>query len=78
LPRAAAARRRRPAALPELSNTAELPAAGRRYGIALVGGQEIITERGHANAFGDIGWVDFRRPAADWLSTVEGRGGCCR
>jgi hypothetical protein len=44
-------------------------------GILLVPGQEVTTDRGHANAFGDIGWVDFREPAAVWVSTVEGRGG---
>ncbi|HZM76944.1 MAG TPA: CehA/McbA family metallohydrolase [Candidatus Limnocylindrales bacterium] len=43
-----------------------LAAAGRRYGITLLPGQEVTTDRGHANAFGDIGWVDFRRPATDW------------
>lgn len=58
-----------------VSHHAELAAAGRRYCIALLPGQEITTELGHANAFGDIGWVDFRRPAAEWLSTVDGRGG---
>jgi hypothetical protein len=35
----------------------------------------VTTHAGHANAFGDIGWVDFRRPAAQWLSDVEERGG---
>jgi hypothetical protein len=44
-------------------------------GILLVPGQEITTDRGHANAYGEIGWVDFRRPAGEWLSTVEERGG---
>src|SRR5262245_11803786 len=44
-------------------------------GIALLPGQELTTARGHANAFGDIGWVDFREPVAAWLSTVEERGG---
>ena len=48
---------------------------GDSYGITLVPGQEVTTYRGHANAFGDIGWVDFRRPAADWVSTVATRGG---
>src|SRR5438874_6866403 len=43
--------------------------------LVLVPGQELTTDRGHANAFGDIGWVDFRAPAADWLSTVDRRGG---
>jgi hypothetical protein len=58
-----------------VSHHLELAAAGRRYGIALIPGQEITTEQGHANAFGDVGWVDFRLPAADWLSKVEGGGG---
>jgi hypothetical protein len=35
----------------------------------------VTTHAGHANAFGEIGWVDFRRPAARWLSDVEERGG---
>jgi hypothetical protein len=58
-----------------VSHHAELAAASRRYGIALIPGQEITTEQGHANAFGDIGWVDFRAPAETWLSTVDSRGG---
>jgi hypothetical protein len=58
-----------------ISHHAELAEVGRRYGIALIPGQEITTEQGHANAFGDIGWVDFRRPATNWVSTVAGRGG---
>jgi hypothetical protein len=58
-----------------VSHHAELAEAGKRYGIALIPGQEVTTEAGHANAFGDIGWVDFRRPAATWLSTVDERGG---
>jgi hypothetical protein len=58
-----------------VSHHAELAGAGRRYGIALIPGQELTTEQGHANAFGDIGWVDFRAPAAIWLSTVDDRGG---
>jgi hypothetical protein len=44
-------------------------------GLLLLPGQEVTTDRGHANAFGDIGWIDFRTPAATWLSTVEERGG---
>lgn len=58
-----------------ISHHAELADVGRRYGVALIPGQELTTMHGHANAFGDVGWVDFRRPAADWLSTVEDRGG---
>lgn len=41
----------------------------------LLPGQEITTERGHANAFGDVGWIDFRRPADDWVSEVDSNGG---
>jgi hypothetical protein len=58
-----------------VAHHAELAAAGRRYGIALIPGQEITTEYGHANAFGDIGWVDFRTPAASWVDTVAARDG---
>lgn len=58
-----------------VAHHAELADVGSRYGIALIPGQEVTTEYGHANAFGDIGWVDFRTPAADWVTTVEARGG---
>lgn len=44
-------------------------------GIVLVPGQELTTADGHANAFGDIGWIDFRRPASSWLREVAARGG---
>jgi len=57
------------------SHHRELGAVGARYGIALVAGQEVTTDRGHANAFGDIGFVDFRRPAAQWQTEVAARGG---
>lgn len=58
-----------------VSHHVHLPAASSRYGIGLLPGQEVTTDRGHANAFGDIGWVDFRRPADDWLRQVRGAGG---
>jgi hypothetical protein len=58
-----------------VAHHAELADVGRRYGIALVPGQEVTTEYGHANAFGDIGWVDFRVPAAHWVAAVAQRGG---
>lgn len=58
-----------------VSHHPALAAADARAGVVLVPGQEVTTDRGHANAFGDIGWVDFRRPAADWVSTVAARGG---
>ncbi len=55
-----------------VSHHPELPG---ETGVILVPGQEITTDRGHANAFGDIGWIDFRRPAADWVERVRDRGG---
>jgi hypothetical protein len=58
-----------------VSHHAELAAAADATGVVLVPGQEVTADRGHANAFGDVGWVDFRQPADAWLSTVEGRGG---
>ncbi|WP_207211992.1 CehA/McbA family metallohydrolase [Promicromonospora panici] len=58
-----------------VSHHPHLPAVGAAYDLCLLPGQEVTTHAGHANAFGDIGWVDFRRPAAQWLSDVEERGG---
>lgn len=57
------------------SHHAHLPAVGAQHGITLLPGQEVTTHRGHANAFGDIGWIDFRRPAQEWVDEVERRGG---
>ncbi|MGH3343942.1 MAG: CehA/McbA family metallohydrolase [Carbonactinosporaceae bacterium] len=57
------------------SHHAALPAAGTREGITLVAGQELTTDAGHANAFGDIGWVDFREPADTWADRTARRGG---
>ena len=52
-----------------------LAGAGARHGICLLPGQEVTTADGHANAFGDIGWVDFRRPGGEWAVEVASRGG---
>lgn len=52
-----------------------LAAAGERAGLTLIPGQEVTTHRGHANAFGDIGWIDFREPGDDWVREVARRGG---
>ncbi|HEY0697776.1 MAG TPA: CehA/McbA family metallohydrolase, partial [Micromonospora sp.] len=52
-----------------------LPGASAAYGVTLVPGQEVTTDRGHANVFGDVGWVDFRQPADQWLATAERAGG---
>ena len=58
-----------------VSHHPHLPGVGAAYDIALLPGQEVTTRRGHANAFGDIGWVDFRNPPDDWVTDVAGRGG---
>ncbi|GAA1870270.1 CehA/McbA family metallohydrolase [Asanoa iriomotensis] len=52
-----------------------LPAASDRYGITLLPGQEVTTDRGHANVFGPVNWVDFRRPPDDWLAAAHRDGG---
>ena len=57
------------------SHHAYLPSVGERYGIRLIPGQEVTTDRGHANALGDIGFVDFRNSGAQWQRDVESRGG---
>jgi hypothetical protein len=58
-----------------VSHHASLPQIGSRYGVTLIAGQEVTTDRGHANALGDIGWVDFRQPAHTWVSAVAAAGG---
>jgi PHP domain len=58
-----------------VSHHAELAAAGRRYGITLLPGQEVTTDGGHAGALGDTGWIDFRREPDDWLDATEAAGG---
>ncbi|QXJ20190.1 CehA/McbA family metallohydrolase [Actinomadura graeca] len=52
-----------------------LPAAGAHAGVLLLPGQEVTTDLGHANVFGDTGWIDFRRPSADWAAAAAGNGG---
>ncbi len=58
-----------------ISHHGELPSSGRHAGIQLVAGQEVTTGWGHANAFGDISWVDFRQPAVAWQAAAEAAGG---
>jgi hypothetical protein len=58
-----------------VSHHAELPAVAAHYGITLLPGQEVTTDRGHANVFGPVGWIDFRRPAGEWLTAAERAGG---
>ena len=57
------------------SHHAHLPAAARAHGIRLLPGQEVTRDIGHANAFGDIGFVDFRQPPTGWAAVVAQRGG---
>jgi PHP domain len=58
-----------------VSHHAELPGTAAAHGITLVPGQEITTSAGHANALGDLGWIDFRGPADSWLDATERAGG---
>lgn len=58
-----------------VSHHPHLPGVGAAYDIGLIPGQEVTTARGHANAFGEIGWVDFRQPADTWVAEVAERGG---
>ncbi|MEV0617843.1 CehA/McbA family metallohydrolase [Nonomuraea sp. NPDC050404] len=44
-------------------------------GVTLLPGQEVTTDRGHANVFGEVGWVDFRQPADSWVEHAERSGG---
>jgi hypothetical protein len=43
--------------------------------VTLLPGQEVTTTLGHAGVLGDTGWIDFRSPAADWLTAAEAAGG---
>ena len=58
-----------------VSHHRELAGAAAAYQIALVPGQEVTTERGHANALGAMPWVDFREPPDAWLAATEEAGG---
>ena len=58
-----------------VSHHPHLDTIGARYGIRLLPGQEVTTSDGHANAFGDVGWVDFRRPADTWADHLTAAGG---
>lgn len=58
-----------------ISHHRELPAASRRYGITLLAGQEVTTPEGHANCFGEVGWVDFREGSDAWIEQGRRRGG---
>jgi PHP domain len=57
-----------------VSQHPELRPATAVHGIALIPGQEVTTEAGHANALGAMGWIDFREPADTWLEAAEEAG----
>lgn len=57
-----------------VSHHSLLPTVGAEQGITLIPGQEVTTHRGHANVFGDVGWIDFRRPTAEWVQQAYDRG----
>jgi len=52
-----------------------LPGVGAAHDITLLPGQEVTTRRGHANAFGEIGWIDFRENPDAWVRETAARGG---
>ncbi|MCT1776741.1 CehA/McbA family metallohydrolase [Brachybacterium sp. p3-SID957] len=58
-----------------VSHHQHLEDAGSRQGILLLPGQEVTSHRGHANAFGPIGAVDFREDIDEWAHDVEAAGG---
>lgn len=58
-----------------VSHHAWLPEVGAEHGITLVPGQEVTAHRGHANAYGDIDVVDFRRDITTWGEAVAEQGG---
>jgi hypothetical protein len=43
-------------------------------GVTLIPGQEVTTELGHANVWGSPEWIDFRRPASDWMKQADKAG----
>jgi hypothetical protein len=57
-----------------VSHHRELGAAGAAHGIVLLPGQEVTAEAGHANALGEMGWIDFREPPDSWLEAAEQAG----
>jgi len=58
-----------------VSHHAHLATAGDHAGILLLPGQEVTTDRGHANCFGALPWIDFREPPDTWRATTDAHGG---
>ncbi len=57
------------------SHHRHLASAASHVGINLIAGQEVTTNSGHANALGEIEWVDFRQATQQWLDDTHSRGG---
>ncbi|RJL34448.1 PHP domain-containing protein [Bailinhaonella thermotolerans] len=57
-----------------VSHHPHLPAAASRYGVALIPGQELTTDFGHANVLGPGGRIDFRLPAGEWVRQAGENG----
>ena len=57
------------------SHHAHLADTSKHVGINLIAGQEVTTDTGHANAFGEIGWIDYREATDKWLAEINSRGG---
>jgi hypothetical protein len=58
-----------------VSHFPHLDAAGARYGVTLVPGQEVTTPEGHANCIGRVQWADFRTPPDEWMAKASNEGG---
>lgn len=56
-----------------VSHHPHLAAVSARHGITLIPGQEMTTHRGHANAWGQVGFIDFRQPAQRWVDEAAER-----
>lgn len=54
-----------------VSHLPHLRPVGARHGITLLPGQEVTTARGHANALGELPWIDFRDSPDSWHEQVE-------
>lgn len=57
------------------SHHRHLPEVAAYSGINVLAGQEVTTDTGHANALGDIPWVDFREATDRWLADTIRHGG---
>lgn len=58
-----------------VSHHPHLPAAAKYSGINVIAGQEVTTNTGHANALGQMPWVDFRQATDEWLASTIRHGG---